>query len=267
LAYSSIAHAGYMLIGLSVYMAAASPTAGMWDGVAALLLYLLVYAIATIGTFAALACLGRGPRQVDGVEELAGLAWTPGPLRPLLAWVIAVFMFSLAGIPPLAGFWGKLAVFASALGMEGDDPGVRNWFIALAVIGVLNAAVAAAYYLRIVGVMFFRVPLGTPRIQEGSGGALTAAVVCAVLAIVIGLSPGIWIHDATRASPAQTVQADPSHEGIPRIKSRSPAQPAPVLGDDRLSLSWPEAIPIIGDAGDNGVSPLRRIAAENPEKL
>jgi NADH-quinone oxidoreductase subunit N len=203
LAYSSIAHAGYMLIGLSVYLATGSNTNVTWDGIAALLLYLLVYAVATVGTFAALSCLGRGPKQIESVEQLAGLAWTGGRIRPLLAWSLALFMFSLAGIPPLAGFWGKLALFASALGVEGEEPGVRTWFVALAVIGVTNAAVAAAYYLRVVGVMFFRFPLGVPRIKERSGGAIAVAALCGFLAIVIGLSPGIWIRDANRAAPAQ----------------------------------------------------------------
>lgn len=204
LAYSSIAHAGYMLIGLSVYLASQSaPTAARWDGVGGLLLYLAVYALATIGTFAALACLGRGEKQIDSVEELAGLGWTRGPLRPLLAWSIAIFMFSLAGIPPLAGFWGKLAVFASALDVPGVSSDVRTWFVVLAVIGVLNAAVAAAYYLRIVGVMFFRMPLGTPPTQDRAGGMLASTLLAAGLVLLVGLAPGYWLRGANQASPGQ----------------------------------------------------------------
>ena len=214
LAYSSIAHAGYMLIGLSVYLGTASPTAVRWDGVGALLLYLVVYAVATIGTFAALTCLGRRQKQIDSVEELAGLGWTPGTIRPLLAWAIAVFMFSLAGIPPLAGFWGKLAVFASALSVDGDD---RWWFVVLAIIGVLNAAVAAAYYLRIVSVMFFRLPLGTPPTREEAGGAFAASMLCVALVIIIGLTPGMWIHDAHQASPghAASLAESPPSPALP----------------------------------------------------
>lgn len=207
LAYSSIAHAGYMLIGLSVYLASAPEAAVKWDGVGALLLYLVVYAVATIGTFAALACLGRGEKQIDDVEELAGLAWTAGPTRPLLALAIALFMFSLTGIPPLAGFWGKLAVFFSALGVGGNQ---RGWFVGLAVAGVLNAAIAAAYYLRIVGVMFFRMPLGTPPIQRGAGGAFAATVLCAVLVLAIGLSPGTLIRQANHASPSRSASVTQS---------------------------------------------------------
>ncbi|HID76011.1 MAG TPA: NADH-quinone oxidoreductase subunit N [Planctomycetaceae bacterium] len=200
LAYSSIAHAGYMLIALAVSMATGFGTTTAWEGMAALWLYLLVYAVATVGTFAALSCLGRGAESVQSVEELTGLPWTGGRVRPVLAWTIGLFMFSLAGIPPLAGFWGKLAVFASALSVEGPVEGIRGWFIVLAVVGVLNAAVAAAYYLRIIGVMFFRRPLGVPRVREGTGGALAVAIFSAVLAVAIGLGPGIWFRDARRAA-------------------------------------------------------------------
>jgi NADH-quinone oxidoreductase subunit N len=203
LAYSSIAHAGYMLIGLAAFMATQPGAAGSWDGLGALLLYLLVYALATIGAFAVLACLGRGEKPIEAVEELAGLGWTGGWLRPSLAVLLALFMFSLTGIPPLAGFWGKLSVFASALSVGGSEQAVRNWFIALAVIGVLNAAVSAGYYLRIVGVMFFRLPLATPRIQPNSAGPLFAAVLCGLMTLLIGLAPKLWMEDANHASPGR----------------------------------------------------------------
>jgi len=201
MAYSSIAHAGYLLIALAVFLAPGPTLPAAWDGVSALLLYLLVYAVATIGTFAALAALGHEDKQIDGVDELAGLAWTGGTVRPMMAWCMAAFMFSLAGIPPLAGFWGKLAIFSSALGVGGEAGGLRGWFIALAVIGVLNAAVAAAYYLRIVGVMFFRLPLATPGVKRGAGGAGLAAVVCGLLVLLIGLGPNAWIRKANQARP------------------------------------------------------------------
>lgn len=108
LAYSSIAHSGYMLIGLAVSLATGQ-VAGRWSGLAALWFYLATYAAATIGSFALLEHLGRADRRIDAVEELAGL----GRTRPPAAAVLAVCMFSLAGIPPLAGFWGKLLVFGS----------------------------------------------------------------------------------------------------------------------------------------------------------
>src|SRR4030042_7212734 len=110
----------------------------------------------------------------------------------MMAWVIAVFMFSLTGVPPRAGFWGKLAVFASALTVgQPETAEARPWLIGLAVIGVVNSAIAAAYYLRIVGVMFFRTPLGTPEVKRGTGGGVFAALVCAILSlVVIGFYPG-----------------------------------------------------------------------------
>src|SRR6185437_2136459 len=110
------------------------------DGLGALFFYLAVYALATAGTFAALTYLGGQGKQIDDIDELAGLART----NPLTALFLAVFLFSLMGIPPLAGFTGKLLIFASALNFNEAglaDEHVRNWFLALAVIGVLNAAV------------------------------------------------------------------------------------------------------------------------------
>lgn len=203
LAYSSIGHAGYMLIGLAVGLAAARPAAGeaaAFDGLGALLFYLALYALATTGAFAALTFLGGEGKQIDGVDELAGL----GRSHPLTAIFLAIFMFSLAGIPPLAGFWGKFTIFGSALNLDEAglaDPRIRTWFLALAVIGVLNAAIAAAYYLRIVAVMYFRSPVQTPRGAGGRGAAIAAAL-CAVLIVLLGVFPSPLVSEATEASVA-----------------------------------------------------------------
>ncbi len=237
MAYSSIAHAGYLLIALAVFLAPGPGTTGPWNGTGALLFYLIVYAVATVGTFAALAALGDGDAQLDGIDELAGLGWTGGFLRPMLAWCLVVFMFSLAGIPPLAGFWGKLAVFASALVAGGRHDAAQPWFIALAIIGVLNAAVAAAYYLRIVGVMFFRLPLATPAIRRDARPARFAAVLCALLVLGIGLGPGPWLRNAQRATTV--------HPATAPVASRpAPSSPASTvlcksLGSD-TSLPQPQ---------------------------
>jgi len=181
-AYSSIANAGYMLIGLAVGMAQGT-TGGFWDGVGATFFYLCVYAAATLGTFAALAHLGRRQQQIEAVEELAGL----GRTRPAMAAALAVCMFSLAGLPPAAGLWGKFVVFGSALNVNG--PLLRPWFIALAIVGVLNAAVGAYYYLRIVSLMYFREPLTTLR-AEGGAGAYVAALLCSLVVLVLFFYPG-----------------------------------------------------------------------------
>jgi NADH-quinone oxidoreductase subunit N len=216
LAYSSIAHAGYMLIGLAVLAAPRIGPEGQWTGLEALLFYLATYAAATIGAFAALACLGHERGEIDGVDELAGLAWTGGPVRPVLAWLIALLMLSLAGIPPLVGFWGKLAVFASALSLGRLESHAQPWFVALAVIGVVNSAIGAAYYLRVVGTMFFRMPLGTPPTRPDAGGALAAAVACAALVVVLGLLPGLWLGQAEKAARDAVAGSAPASVAMPR---------------------------------------------------
>jgi NADH-quinone oxidoreductase subunit N len=201
LAYSSIGHAGYMLIGLAVALATVSGATGAFDGTAALLFYLLLYSVATLGTFAALNCLGTPDQPLDHVDGLAGLAWSDEPRQRILAWMLAAFMFSLAGIPPLAGFWGKLALFAGAIGARGPEPGIRIWFAGLAMLGVINAAIAAAYYLRIVGVMFFRMPLGKVPSCPKQAAPLTAAAICVLLVLAIGLFPAPWYDHASAAVP------------------------------------------------------------------
>jgi NADH-quinone oxidoreductase subunit N len=215
MAYSSIAHAGYMLIGLAVWLAARrfADAPGLLpavsqEGLAATLLYLAIYVVASIGTFAALIYLGRAGRQIDEVDELAGLSRT----HRLTALAIAAFMFSLAGIPPLAGFWGKLSLFASSLSVNVGEPAaagvtVRTWFVVLAVVGVINAAISAAYYLRVVSTMYFRSPEGVPR-AEGGWGAALATGVCVVLAVGIGFYPGPLVTSARRAVPNATMDAE-----------------------------------------------------------
>lgn len=194
LAYSSIAHTGYMLIGITVALAAgyqsgSGSTGGEFHPLAGVFVYVTVYALATIGIFAALTYLGKEGHRVDQVDELAGL----GRTHPAVAIPMAAFLFSLAGTPPLAGFWGKLTIFYSAIGISGGEAVINQQLqqgcLALAVIGVLNAVVAAAYYLRIVGVMYFRPSLTAPPAQGGAG-ALGAMAICAVLVVGIGCFPG-----------------------------------------------------------------------------
>ncbi|HXT58116.1 MAG TPA: NADH-quinone oxidoreductase subunit N [Pirellulales bacterium] len=217
LAYSSIAHAGYMLIGLAVGFATVESIddASRLDGVGALLFYLTVYALATAGTFAALTYLGGGGRQIDGVDELAGLART----HPTTALCLAVFMFSLAGLPPLAGFWGKYSLFYTALNVDRAPDGdslLRMWFLFLAVAGALNAAIAAAYYLRIISAMYFRPSLATAR-GEGGLGAAVAACCCALLVVLIGAFPGPLM--ATSGGASQSSRASlvaPAADGAAR---------------------------------------------------
>jgi NADH-quinone oxidoreductase subunit N len=116
-----------------------------------------------------------------------------------MAAALAVCMFSLAGLPPAAGIWGKLLLFGSALNVEAATGGpLRPWFIGLAIIGVLNAAVAAYYYLRIVSLMYFREPLAALR-AEGGPGAYAAALLCSLAVLVLGFYPGPLIKGCVEA--------------------------------------------------------------------
>jgi NADH-quinone oxidoreductase subunit N len=133
MAYSSIGHVGYALIGLAV---------GNAVGVRGVLIYMAIYLFMNIGAFACILCMRRNGRMVEGIDDLAGLSKS----HPMVALALAIFMFSMAGIPPLAGFFGKLYIFLAAIEAE---------FYGLAVIGVLSSVVSAFYYLRIVKVMYF----------------------------------------------------------------------------------------------------------------
>jgi NADH-quinone oxidoreductase subunit N len=155
LAYSSIAHVGYMLVGV---------VAGGAAGHGSVLFYMLVYTFTTAGAFGALLLLERNGQEATQVRDLAGLA----ARHPLLALVMTVFFLSLIGIPPTAGFAGKFYLFGAA---------VRAGWIWLAVIGVLNSAVAAYYYLRIIVYMYMRDPEGAPALLTPSfSGGLALAV-------------------------------------------------------------------------------------------
>jgi NADH-quinone oxidoreductase subunit N len=200
MAYSSIAHGGYLLIGIAVGLAAGTARSGeVWDGIAASIFYLAVYVLATAGTFAALAYLDHHGKEINTVDELAGLGRTH--VGPAVA--IAIFMFSLTGIPPLAGFWGKVFLFGGALNTSATE-GLRTWFIGLAVIGVINAAVSAGYYLRIVGTMFFR-PATSQAPAEGGPGAYAAMLICAVLVVGIGIASGPLVDVAANAGKSARV--------------------------------------------------------------
>ena len=190
LVYSSLAQAGYLLTGPAVEMAGHSTMGTAWSGIGTLLFGLPVFAVATIGLFAALGCLGRGGNRIDHVEQLAGLAWTEGARRRVLAWSIAVFMLSLAGIGPLAGFWARLLSIAAMLSTPGSGPAVQSWLAVTAAVCVVNSAVASVYYLKVVALIFFRTPLGTPQIESESEGPFLAALCAALLIVAVGLYPG-----------------------------------------------------------------------------
>ena len=176
LAYSSIAHAGYLLVGV----VSAGVAAARGESVASLLFYLAVYAATVIGAFAVVGVLERrsegerDPGDAWDMSRFAGLARR----RPALAFAMAVFLLSLAGIPPTAGFFAKLYLFRAAIGAG---------FPILALFGVLTSALGAYYYLRVVLYMYMRPPEveGETALSATSlGFALGAA---AVIVLLLGI--------------------------------------------------------------------------------
>jgi NADH-quinone oxidoreductase subunit N len=180
LAYSSIAHAGYMMVGVTAAFANDHHAARTIYGSESIFFYLVVYALMTLGFFGGMIALRFENRAVETVDDLAGLGWS----QPRWALGLTICLLSLTGIPPLAGFWGKLQIFSSLLA-AGERVGSGS-FLVLAVIGMLSAAAGAYYYLRVIVVMYFR-PSKEP-IQVTGGWPVTAAVgACVILTVLLGL--------------------------------------------------------------------------------
>ena len=160
MAYSSINNVGFLLIGLA---------AGTEQGVAGMLVYMAIYVAMTLGSFICLMQLqGRDGELKEGLADIAGLSKT----RPALAAALAIFMFSLAGIPPLFGFWAKLVVFNAA---------VAAGLLPLAIIGMAASVIGAYYYLKVVKLMYFDEPADViiasdSRVLSWTGGVLAVAV-------------------------------------------------------------------------------------------
>ncbi len=190
LAYSSIAHAGYALIGLVVAGRASADAAVRSFGIASVMLYLAIYAFMTLGAFAVVSMLRRGGVEGDEIEDYAGLA----KRQPVAALLMLVFLVSLAGIPPTAGFIGKFYLFLAAV-----DAGL-TW---LAVVGLLFAAVSGYYYLRVVMVMYMRDPDPSAGVVPHLATSPTMAfvLVCAVAGVVyFGIFPNALVSLATHAA-------------------------------------------------------------------
>ena len=171
LAYSSIAHAGYVLVGL---------VGGTANSANAAIFYLFTYAFMNIGAFAVIIVLERANENDALQNRAAGI----GKRWPMLALVMAIFMFSLSGVPPLAGFFGKLFVFKAA---------VDGGFAWLAAVAMLNSAVAAYYYLRVTVAMYLEEPTGDSLTEAPARATINLGLaVAAVFTVVIGLYPGLW---------------------------------------------------------------------------
>jgi len=177
LAYSSIAHAGYVLVGF---------TAGNEVGTAGILFYMLSYAFMNIGAFAIIILVGKKGEDNNNVSDYAGFGYK----HPLLGIAMCIFLFSLAGIPPAAGFIGKFYLFSGA---------IQAGYIWLAVIGVLNSAASVYYYLRVMVFMYFKEPT-----EEFEWVKLTPAfILCLIIAVagvlIPGVLPGVFLELAQKA--------------------------------------------------------------------
>jgi len=164
MAYSSIGHMGFALVGLA---------AGTEAGVEGVLLYLAIYVVTNIGVFACILSMRRGEELVENISDLAGIA----KARPGFAFALAMLMFSLAGIPPLAGFFAKFYVFLAA---------IQTGLYPLAIIGVLASVVGAFYYLRIVKIMYFDEPAASleSKMEPRLAAILVSSTAFAVLFVV-----------------------------------------------------------------------------------
>jgi NADH-quinone oxidoreductase subunit N len=176
MAYSSIGHMGFALIGLA---------AGTAEGVQGVLVYMAIYVTMTLGVFAVILSMRRESGMVESIDQLAGLART----HPTMAFFLAMLLFSMAGVPPLAGFFAKFYVFLAA---------IKAGFYVLAVIGVLASAVGAYYYLTIVKIMYFDEP------AEGFVGMpdelKVVLAVCGLFNILFFLYPAPLVAVASAAA-------------------------------------------------------------------
>lgn len=179
LAYSSIGHAGYILLGIMV-------TAGR--GAEAFLFYMLAYTLTNLGAFGVLIALEQRDEEAWSIDDFAGLY----ERRPLLAVAMALFMFSLAGVPPTAGFIAKFFVFTAAY------EGGLGWLV---LIGVITSAIAAYYYLRVVVKMFMQAPVREVR-PELTHGLNVEILIAGVATLLLGLLPAPLIGLATQSPVA-----------------------------------------------------------------
>jgi NADH-quinone oxidoreductase subunit N len=179
LAYSSIAHAGYVLVAI---------TAHNQVGVQAVMFYMAAYAFMNIGAFAVVAHFARRGEQFLKIDDMAGLGFR----QPALAALLTIFLLSLLGVPLTAGFFGKFYVFKAAL-----DGGL----VWLTILGLLNSAVAAYYYLRIIVVMYMYEPTETLDGVQPLGAEMGAALwISAAATLVLGIFPGLILDFAGRSS-------------------------------------------------------------------
>ncbi len=177
LAYSSIAHTGYLLVGLAAF------AAGRLEGLEGLLYYGVAYSAMNLGAFAVIAALQKRAGVTSNLDTFAGL----GRREPVLAILMTLFLLSLTGIPPTAGFFAKAYVILAAVQASQDGAAILG---VLAVVAVLNAAAAAFYYLRVVVYMFMREPASEQPASSHGRLMWSGLIVTAFLTVVLGIIPG-----------------------------------------------------------------------------
>lgn len=185
LAYSSIAHAGYMMVGIAAGRSALDAVNGMES----VLFYLTTYGAMTLGAFAILSYLSSSERTVESVDDLAGL----GQTHPIAAFILATCFFSFIGLPPTAGLWGKFYILMAAW-FQGS-----LWLKAAALILVLNAAVGGWYYLRVIATIYLA-DCKEPLPKSRDVPSFAAAVLCGALTLGLFITPGSVFHLVERAS-------------------------------------------------------------------
>ena len=176
MAYSSIGHMGFALVGLA---------AGTSEGVQGVLVYVAIYVTMTLGVFAVILSMRRGASMVESIDQLAGLART----QPTTAFFLAMLLFSMAGVPPLAGFFAKFYVFLAA---------IKAGLYLLAVIGVVTSVVGAYYYLAIVKVMYFDEPAG--KFEQMPYELRVVLAICGLFNIFFFLYPAPLVGIASAAA-------------------------------------------------------------------
>ncbi len=223
LAYSSIAHAGYLLVGV----AAASVSTNGSTAAGAVLYYLVVYSFANIGAFAVAAWLVRD-RGDDQIDDLNGL----GAASPWLALCLTFLMLSLIGVPPFAGFFGKLYIFMEALNQGPSQTRViLLWLVAL---GLFNSVVSAFYYVRVLKAMYLRDSSGR-RLERAEPTIAMPVLISAVVVIVFGLMPGPLVDlMKSTAVPMLTASSPEAPVTMPPPVTAAPAAASvtPPSGDD-----------------------------------
>ena len=190
LAYSSIAHAGYALVG----MVAAGSTNDLVqrnNAITAVMFYLLTYAVMNIGAFTVVQLIARSGDRRTSIEDYNGIGFE----SPVLAFSLSLFMLSLFGMPLTAGFMGKIMVFGAA---------VHQRYYALVVIGVLNTAVSAYYYLRLIIVMFFKERTTTWNAPKVPASMAFALILTIVGVLYLGIFPGRVINALQKRIEGQT---------------------------------------------------------------